>query len=67
MMSRLDAKEKGEMRIKIGLLLEKEAFKIFKTYFQIGACVTFSIYYFKIHQLIIQWLDIRLYSYLGKT
>lgn len=59
MISRLDAKERGEIRIKIGLLLEKEAFKIFKTYFQIGACVTFSIYYFKILELIIQWLDIR--------
>lgn len=59
MVSRLDAKERGEMRIKIGLLPEKEAFKIFKACFQIGASVTFSIYYFKIHQLIIQWLDIR--------
>lgn len=59
MIWRLDTKERDEMRIKIGPLLEKEAFKIFKTYFQIGASVTFSIYYFKIHQLIIQWLDIR--------
>lgn len=33
MMSRLDAKERGEMQINIGLLLEKEAFKIFKVYF----------------------------------
>ena len=59
MLSRLDGKESGEMWISIGLLPEKEAFKIFKACFQIGASVTFSIYYFKIHQLIIQWLDIR--------